>query len=797
MRKLTRDDYDRAFEMWPTNLRGAALNTHVDPHWLRDGSDDFWWRRDTREGYCFFLTHAETGESAPLFDHDALAAKLSDITGQQHNADSLQINMQSYDSTTGQLTFAMGGKVYVTSRLVSSLDEIPPRKMPPGLLSPDGCHDLFVKDHNLWIRQANGNDERPLTHDGVRYNAYGSMPDHDRMAIARSRGPVLLPPIGCYWSPDNQQILVFRCDERRVKDYPFLESVPWNGATRPLVHQVKMPFPGDADRPVFSYYLVSADGSETIEITLDGTSPGFEPYLVECGISHWTADGRTLYLLAGTSDRKLAGILAIDRQTGQSRTVYQEQEASFFDFNAFDYHRPNVWFLSDDRRAVWYSQRDGFGHLYLVDLVTGETIRQITGGNWPVFDLLSVDVERNFVLFSAAARDTTENPYHRHLHRAALVGSAVNEGLVQLTRSGFDHAIAGNPLHLMAMLTGNLHKSCLSPSGAYFEDNQSTTSIPTETFVARIDGLGEHRINMADISSLQTLGWTAPQSFEMQFDDIAEPICGIIYLPRGFAKDKALPIVERIYAGPQAIAQPRSFDESLHGNFVYASHTLAEFGFAVVIFDTPGTPYRSKAWHDAGYGTRDRLNVATHARVLQALAAQDDWLDGTRFGVSGHSWGGHAAAMALLLQPDTYSVGVSSAGLYDPQVFFLDASEKALGSPVYADGSSIRTGNADKASNYEIMSPSAYAAELKGHLLLAIGDLDENVAPASLFQFVDRLIKARKDVDLLLIPGANHGIFANPYFQKRKIDYFIRYLAGDEPLMHYTPDVQAGQRMLI
>ena len=730
MRQYTKDDYDRAFEMWPTNLRRSALNTHVDPYWLNDGTDNFWWRQDTVDGHRFVLTLADTGTVEPLFDHRALAAALTAIVGREYDADSLPVAITECDTRTGRLGFSMAGQQYQTTRAATTINQLPPAQSPPGILAPDGKRALFVKDHNLWCRTVGADDGWPLTHDGMRHNSYGCLPDHDRLAVIRSRTTFTLPPIGCHWSPDGRQVLAFKCDEREVATYPFVESVPWNGATRPFVHSVKMPFAGDANRPVFSYHLLSDDGSEAVEITVNDGRDGLEPYLVECGICHWTADGQTVLLLAATPDRKRAAILAVDRQSGDARVVYEELETTFFDFNAFDYHQPNVRFLSDDRRAIWYSQRDGIGHLYLIDLTTGQSLRQITSGNRPVFDLLSIDEATGQILFAAGHMDRTENPYHRHLYRVDLLGEEPDQGLVQLTRPGFDHGISGAPLHLMATLTGNLHKSCLSPSGSYFVDNQSTVAFSTETYLLRTDGAGGPQIGRADISALEALGWTAPTTFSLPLDDNAEAIHGLIILPRGFARDRPLRMVERIYAGPQVVAQPRSFDESLNGNFVYGSHCLAEFGFAVVIMDTPGTPYRSKPWHDAGYGTRDRLNVGIHARVLQALSARHDWLDASRCGVSGHSWGGHASAMAMLLEPDTYSVGVSSAGIYDPQVFLLDASEKALGSPVYTEGGSVRAASTDRASNYALMSPSTYAGELRGHLLLAAGELDENAPPA-------------------------------------------------------------------
>jgi dipeptidyl aminopeptidase/acylaminoacyl peptidase len=796
-RRLTKADYDHAFELWPTELSRKVQNSQIEPNWLRDGTDDFWYLHGEKAGFRFVIVNSANATSRPAFDHAHLATLLSQRLGRHIDAHKLPLANLRFETDRSRAKFFCDGRAFAFDLLSSSLEPADGGAALSGLISPDGKKECFRNGHNLWCRDRSTFREWPLTTDGEAHRAYGAMPDHDRMAVARSRGLVNLPPIGVFWSPDSRQILALRCDERNVKEYVFLESSPINGSFRPKSHAVKIPFAGDRDQQNLEYVLIAADGSGRTELTHAKDWRTLKLELAENGVLHWTGDGQSIYALAATPDRKRAALACIDRSSGACGVMFEEQSDTFFDFNAFDYNRPNVEFLTDDKHAIWYSQRSGWGHLYLIDLEHGRVKRQITEGEFPIFDIIRLDGAQNTIYYLAGGLDSAENPYHRHLLRSAIFASRANADFKQLTQPGYDHAIAARPLHLMGLLTGTLARDSLSPSATYFVDNRSTVEEPTVTTIVRTTGEIVGEFCKASVDELAGAGWRPPQPFTVDAGDGKSRIWGQVIRPRDRSANEVLPVIERIYAGPQMIAQPRSFHETITGAFIYGAYTLAEFGFAVILMDTPGTPYRSKAWHDAPYGAVDRLNVCQHAAVLKVLLSADGSLSDTDIGINGHSWGGHASVMGMLIAPETYKVGVSSAGIYDPAAFFTDASEKVLGAPVYKDGSRFRGSDDEEPENYSRMSPSSYVQNLTGRLLLAYGELDENAPPAGAVRLAASLIRKKKTFDMLCLPGANHSLFAEPYFQTRLINYFLCHLRNDEPLEHYVPDVAAGSRMLI
>jgi dipeptidyl aminopeptidase/acylaminoacyl peptidase len=336
----------------------------------------------------------------------------------------------------------------------------------------------------------------------------------------------------------------------------------------------------------------------------------------------------------------------------------------------------------------------------------------------------------------------------------------------------------------------------MSPSGRYFVDSVSRVDLPARFLLRDADGKLIVELARCDTTALEATGWTPPEMFSAKAADGVTDLYGVLIKPRGFDPANRYPVVEHIYGGPQTIAQPRTFLDGLNGAFLFGMNTLADLGFVVAVLDGPGTPYRSKAFHDSTYGTADRWGIAHHRAALEGAAATRPWMDLGRVGVRGHSFGGYGTAAALLVEPDFYKVGVSSAGMYDVAWAFAGL-ENYFGRPDYGDGRCRKNGIDEVAANHWEMSPSRMADRLEGRLLLAVGDLDENIQPAGLFRFTDALIQAGKSYDLLVLPGRNHGFSAEAYFHKRTWDYFIEHLQDRRPLRHFMPAMKPGVRMFI
>jgi dipeptidyl aminopeptidase/acylaminoacyl peptidase len=336
----------------------------------------------------------------------------------------------------------------------------------------------------------------------------------------------------------------------------------------------------------------------------------------------------------------------------------------------------------------------------------------------------------------------------------------------------------------------------MSPSARYFLDCMSRVDMAPVYVLRDSDGGCVAEIARADISALEATGWRPPELFVAKAADGVTDLHGALIKPRDFDASRAYPVLERIYGGPQIITRPRTFLEGVNGSFVYGMNTLAEFGFVVVLVDGPGTPYRSKAFHDQTFGHADRWGIAHHRAAIEDAAKTRPWMDLSCVGVSGHSFGGYGTAMAMLLEPDFYKVGVSSSGMYDP-AWSQESLSHYLGRSAFAKDRYIKSEPSEVAPNMHEISPSHYADRLTGTLMLAFGDLDENIQPAALLKFANALIAADKSFDMLQLPGRTHGYASDVYFQKRIWDYFLEHVQGRKPLVHYRPEMKPGVRMFI
>jgi dipeptidyl-peptidase 4 len=291
------------------------------------------------------------------------------------------------------------------------------------------------------------------------------------------------------------------------------------------------------------------------------------------------------------------------------------------------------------------------------------------------------------------------------------------------------------------------------------------------------DGSQVAEIARADDRRLRAAGWIPPEGFTVKGRDGKTSLYGLMFKPSGFDPARKYPVVNYIYPGPQTgSVGSRSFAPARRDH-----QALAELGFVVVALDGMGTPWRSKAFHDAFDGDIGDNTLPDQVAGLRELGQRHPWIDLDRVGVWGHSGGGYATADAMFSYPDFYKVGIAESGNHDNRNYEDDWAEKWQGLEVV---------DADGNSNYDAQANQNRAANLKGHLLLAHGTMDDNVPPSNTLLVVDALIKANKDFDLLMIPNARHGFgAANPYMTRRRWDYFVEHLMGATPPSQYEMQV--------
>jgi dipeptidyl aminopeptidase/acylaminoacyl peptidase len=440
-------------------------------------------------------------------------------------------------------------------------------------------------------------------------------------------------------------------------------------------------------------------------------------------------------------------VIEVDAQTGQARAVISEEPKTFFYYNrsaaTLQAGKRYRYDLADGREIVWMSERDGWNHLYLIDGATGKVKTQITKGAWPVRHVIKVDEEKRQLWFSAGGMQAGKDPYFQHYYRINLDGS----GLTQLTTADANHTVE------------------FSSDMTLFVDTYSRVDLPTVSELKRADGTVIAQIEKGDISRLVALGWKAPEVFVAKGRDGVTDIWGLVWKPRNFDPSKKYPVIEYIYAGPHGTHTPKSFQVSS------GMQAQAELGFIVVQMDGMGTSNRSKAFHDVAWQNIRDAGFPDRIVWHQAFAARNSWYDITRVGIYGGSAGGQNAMAALLFHPEFYKVAVSYAGCHDNRMDKIWWNEQWMGWPVGAQ--------------YSASSNVEHAHKLQGKILLIVGELDTNVDPSSTLQVVSALLKANKNFDFLMIPGAEHnagrgGEFGE-YGERKRFDFFVRHLLGQNP----------------
>jgi dipeptidyl aminopeptidase/acylaminoacyl peptidase len=761
--------YVRATAATAPALAPLVLNAGVSPHWIDGGG--FWYRRARQGGGEFRLVLA-SGASSVAFDHARLATAVSQVANT--TVSPWALNVASLEAGR-QVELTVAGKT-VRCTLADyrcAAPVAPAAANPRQTLAPAGGKAVFARDNNLWLRDIASGRETALTSDGEAYFAWGKLPDSALLTLVNERSSLPLPPWGASWSPDGRYLVASRIDERPIKPYPFLESVPQDGSFAPIVRTARFGLLGEP-RPVFSAAVFDTVTGKRTAVALPADYS--KANLVE--IIGWSADNRRFYTALGGKNRDL-DLTEIDAATGVVRAVTTESPKGFVGLNSAIYNAPNVQLINGGREMLWYSARSGWGHLYRYDLKTGKLLNAVTRGDWVFRDILHVDEARRRVVFTASGREAGD-PYRRRVYRVNFDGS----DLKLLTPEDADHTLEGQATGAFALFFGVPRTaSKVSPDGASFIDTWSTPATAPVTVLRRTsDGGVIARLETADITGLTALGWRAPEPFVAKAADGKTDIYGSIWWPDADMGDK-LPVIDNLYGGPQIVIAPHSFNAGGWND----SFALTKLGFAVVTVDGRGTPLRSQAFQDESFANFGDTMVDDHAAVMKQLAARYPRLDGDKIGVTGHSFGGYVSARAMLRAPDVFKVGVSSAGshiyeaMYDLSSMFPTVD--------YGNGVQVRPRPNASPANYRAMSNAPLAANLRGRLLLGYGDLDENALPAATLQLIDALTKAGRRYDLVYLPNATHRFSGGgDYFTLRRWDYFTEHLLGVEPpLAPYKP----------
>ena len=745
-RQYTDADYAQAEKFMDYNVNPLAYKGQVNAQWLDDGR--FWYREVDKSGISYVVVNPSRSSRGQLVDQEKLAAALKNSAEAHVDAHHLLLSDISLTDGDRVLTFTMRGVTYqcdlraaYTCKVLSggsSRNEA--ASMPPLTLSPDKKLGAFIRDWNLWVRDLATGAETQLTTDGVKDFGYAT----DNAGWKHSDDAILL------WSPDAKKIATFQQDQRKDgEEY----LVPITN-THPELKAWKYPLVGDKNVTMIERVIIDVPARKVIRLKMppdQHRSTLCDDIACDGDVFadvEWSPDEKHLAFVSTSRDHKQEWVRVADAETGDVREVMTDTAPKFYESGN---GKINWHYLPESNELLWFSEQDDWGNLYLYDLTTGKLKNQITHGPGDVTQVLYIDKKARVIYFVGVGKETDRDPYFEHFYRVKFDGS----GLKLLTPENADHRIR------------------VSRDGRYFTDTYSTPTQPQVTVVRDGDGRMVMDVAKQDIAPLVAAGWKPLIPIKVKGRDGTTDLYGFMFEPTHFDASKKYPIINYVYPGPQI--------GSCGGREFRAAHrdmqALAELGFVVVCIDGMGTPFRSKSFHAAYYGDLGDNTIPDQVAGMQDLAKQYPFIDLDRVGIWGHSGGGNATGAALLHYPDFFKVGIAESGNHDQRDYEDDWAEKWAG---------LEVKNADGTSNYDSQANQNYAKNLKGHLLLAHGTMDDNVPPSNTLLLVDALIRANKDFDLLMLPNVPHGYGPDSqYMMRRRWDYFVRYLAGGIPPHEY------------
>lgn len=717
----TLEDYNRAYSLRQKFSGYQVYHSDVNPHWVT-GTSSFWYLQRTPQGNEYLLVDADRQIRRPLFVRDSLAVQLQQSLGRRVDARNLPLDKGNLEASLDVFRFVCDGynwRYEIAANRLTREGKVPPRRK--------GRHWMETDDEKGWgpVTSPDGKYEAYIKNDNifVRDKANG----RERQL---SQDGTLSNYYSSYiqWSPDSRKVLSCRIRPVQKRYVYYVESSP-RDQLQPKLHQQEYAKPGDE----LPFKVPCIFHVESGQCCIPETSLFAHQYSLS--YLRWDADSKSVTFEYNERGHKTYRVLELSAEDGKVRTLIEEKEEKYVNY-------PLIYrnYLQDGKHILWTSERDNYNHLYLYDRTTGRPVRQITKGRWYVRGVQHVDEQNQWIYFSANGMNPKEDPYLIHYYRIGFDG----KDLVELTPDE------------------GMHQAWFSSDYRYLVDVYSKVDTPPVA-VLRDARTGRQvmPLEQADISRLEANGWRAPEVFSAKGRDGKTDIWGVIYRPTNFDPSRKYPVVEYIYSGPGGQHVPKSFS-----SYNWWMTSLAELGFIVVQVDGMSTSFRSKDFEEVCYKNLKDAGLPDHMAWLQEAARRYPYMDLDRVGIFGSSAGGQEAMSAVLFHPEFYKAAYSACGCHDNRMDKIWWNELWMGYPV--DSSYIESSNAEQAHR------------LERPLMLVVGEMDDNVDPASTMQVVNALIRANKDFELVVVPGAGHTMGDN-FGEHKRYDFFVRHLMGVEP----------------
>lgn len=789
-------------------FKSLMVQNEVVPFWSK-GESHFFYRIGKAGGdHQFLSVDLSSGTKSTAFNHEAMAKALTLVGGKDITPSRLPIEHIESSPTRGVLNIFALGKIWRLNTSDSSLVEDQQPLRPRVLLTPEEAlrgtmnngpsQALTIANQSgetislYWVRgnrsrQAFGklDPRKTVIHSsfighvwlfldsngkelgGARVSSYpgpavitddllanarlhrtfqdDTSPDGKWRVVIRDHNLSIVPARGVdpifqtengtsdnrwdgpiLWSPDSKKVAVRNTrnvDERQIH---IVESSP-KDQVQPKLQTFKYLKPGD---PIKQSKPRVIHVGRRVEIPVKDTL--FDnPWSIDNG--EWSSDSKEFSFLYNQRGHQVMRIVGVNSESGTARTIHEDRSATFIDgWKTFLKRLPG------SRELLWASERDGYNHIYLIDQVAGKIRNAVTHGDGNVREVMDVNVKDRNMLIRINGIEG-QDPYHDHFARVSLDGSI----FTRLTDGDGTHEIDVSPEHnlLLARWSRVDHPQVVELRNAR-------------------TGMKIAELARDDDSAMVKAGWSKPERFVAKGRDGKTDIFGVIYRASGFDPNRRYPVVEEIYASPHSCFVPKEFATWRGENL------MAELGFVVVRIDGMGTSWRSKAFQDVCWKNLMDSGFPDRIPWIKAAAASRSWMDLSQVGIYGTSAGGQSAMAGLLNHGDFYKVGVADCGCHDNRMDKISWNEQWMGWPVD--------------ESYERNSNVTHAHRLTGKLMLMVGELDNNVDPASTAQVVAALQRADKYFEYLPMMNIGHGAVHTPYGNYRRAEFLIRNLQNSQ-----------------
>lgn len=752
-----------------------VFSTQITPNWFRD-SDKFWYSWRTPQGTRYYIVDPAKGTRTEVFDMDRLAMQVTEFVRYPFEAKHIPIrDLKLNDDKVFTFSIISGLNndrdttcfryEIATARLDTVARE--KDKYPRwASVAPNGEFGVFAKGSNLWVMDSTSlrkaaKDEKDstivehrLTTDGIRQFGYGyGNYSGDTEADSTKRHY----PGELVWSPDSKRFATMKWDVRKLDDLWVINSV---SDKRPKLESYKYQMPGEPGPKGYLYIFTMNDGRtgasarqvksqafKDQEVSLQSARRTAKDNYLDYWKNEWLGDNTGFYMVRQSRDLKRLDLCRVDVDSDSTKTIISERERTYVEYRA-------PFLIGGGKQILHWSERNGWANIYLYNS-DGTLVRNLTEGAFHVEDILGVNEKEGYILLSACGVNKDENPYQMHTFRVPLTGGA----LQQLDMNDMDVL------------------STASDDAKFFVANYSRVDWTPAVALFSATGKRIADLETADLSLLFEAGYKFPERFKVKAADGVTDLYGAMYKPYDFDSTKVYPICDYVYPGPQVEANNISWSKGFT-----RTDRLAQIGMIVItVGNRGGHPNRSKWYHNYGYGNLRDYGLEDQKYAIQQLGARHPFIDLDRVGIHGHSGGGFMSTAAILKYPDFFKAAVSCAGNHDNSIYNRWWSEQHHGVLEKID-------KGDTTFVYSIQTNPEIASNLKGHLMLVHGDIDNNVHPANTIRVVNALIRANKRFDMLILPGQRHGFGdMNEYFFWRMADYYAEWLIGDSE--RWKPDI--------